>query len=209
MNQQQQSLEELQHIKQMMEKSSRFISLSGLSGIAAGSAAILGAFFAAKLISSYHDGINRDYRSLQIQLVVVAGVVLIVALVSGFIFTFLRSKKNGVTVWGKATRRLVTNLAIPLLAGGLIILRLLQLKYIALIAPLCLVFYGLSLINASKYTLGEIRYLGYCELVLGIINFWVPAQGIIFWAIGFGFLHIIYGVIMWRKYERVNEYANS
>jgi hypothetical protein len=75
--------------------------------------------------------------------------------------------------------------------------------HIFLIAPTCLLFYGLALINASRYTLGEIRYLGCCELILGIISLWVPGYGLIFWAAGFGVLHIIYGIIMWWKYERV------
>ncbi len=208
MDKQQQSLRELQHIKQMMERSSRFISLSGLSGVAAGTVAILGAFFAAHLLSAYKYGDNPDYAFLQTQLLILAVNVLLVALITGFIFTYLRSKRNGISIWGKTTARLVINLAIPLIAGGFIILKLLQLQYILLIAPSCLVFYGLALVNASKYTLGEIRYLGYSELCLGIIALWLPAHGLIFWAIGFGLLHIFYGIIMWRKYELVNQYEN-
>lgn len=203
MNEQQQSLEELQHIKQMMEKSSRFISLSGLSGIAAGTVAILGALIGAKMISDYVNETGISYDTLVTELIVVAITVVALALVSGFVFTYLRSKKNGVSIWGATTYRLVLNLAIPLVAGGFLLLRLMQLQYVSLIAPGCLLFYGLALVNASKYTLGEVRYLGYCELILAIVNLWVPAHGLIFWTIGFGLLHIIYGIIMWRKYERV------
>ncbi|MGN6602818.1 MAG: hypothetical protein ACTHK8_10235 [Ginsengibacter sp.] len=203
MNEQQQSLEELQHIKQMMEKSSRFISLSGLSGISAGAVAIFGALLAAKMISDFRYEVGISYQELVTELVVVAAVVIILALASGFVFTYLRSKRNGVSIWSATTYRLVFNLAIPLVVGAFLLLRLLQLQYVSLIAPGCLLFYGLALVNASKYTLGEVRYLGYCELILAIINLWVPAHGLIFWTIGFGLLHIIYGIIMWRKYERV------
>lgn len=203
MNEQQQSLQELHHIKQMMERSSRFISLSGLSGISAGLLALTGAWFALKKISIYAHEKSITYETLVTQLVFIAGAVLVTAFIAAFIFTSIRSKKDGVSIWGTTTYRLLGNLAVPLVAGAFFELRILQMNHIFLIAPTCLLFYGLALINASKYTLGEIRYLGYCELILGIINLWVLGYGLIFWAAGFGILHIIYGIIMWWKYERV------
>ena len=202
MNEQQQSLQELHHIKQMMERSSRFISLSGLSGISAGLFALLGAWFAVKRISMYAHGKSISYETLQSQLIIIAALVLIAAFVAAFIFTYLRSRRNGVSIWGTTTYRMLINLAIPLIAGAFFVTRMVQMDHIFLIAPTCLLFYGLALINASKYTLGEIRYLGYCELILGIVNLWIPGYGLIFWAVGFGLLHIIYGIIMWWKYER-------
>jgi hypothetical protein len=91
---------------------------------------------------------------------------------------------------------------LPLVAGGIYLFRLLQIGSYGLIAPGCLIFYGLALLNASKYTLREVRYLGICEIILGIINLWVIGKGIYFWAFGFGILHILYGIVMWWKYER-------
>ena len=203
MNEQQQSLQELHHIKQMMERSSRFISLSGLSGISAGLLAMLGAWLAVKKIELYAHAGRIAYNTLVTQLLVIAASVLVAAFVSAFIFTYLRSRRNGISIWGATTNRLLINLLIPLLAGAFFVMRILQMDHIFLIAPVCLIFYGLALINASKYTLGEIRYLGFCELALGIVNLWVPGYGLVFWAAGFGALHVIYGIIMWWKYERV------
>jgi len=203
MNEQQQTLQELHHIKQMMERSTRFISLSGLSGISAGLLALLGASFAVKRISMYAHEKSIDYETLVSQLIIIAALVLIAAFVAAFIFTYLRSRRNGISIWGATTYRMLINLAIPLIAGSFFVTRMLQMDHIFLIAPTCLLFYGLALVNVSKYTLGEIRYLGYCELILGIINLWVPGYGLVFWAAGFGGLHIIYGIIMWWKYERV------
>lgn len=105
-------------------------------------------------------------------------------------------------VWGSAARRLLWNTLLPLLVGSFCILRMLQFGYYDLVAPSSLLFYGLALVNASKYTLGEVRYLGYGQLILGIINLWMPGEGLLFWAMGFGILHIIYGALMWWKYER-------
>jgi hypothetical protein len=94
------------------------------------------------------------------------------------------------------------NVAIPMIAGGIYILKLIEQGSFGLIAPGCLIFYGLGLVNASKFTLGEIRFLGYGQLLLGIINLWYMGSGLYFWAAGFGVLHIVYGAIMWSKYER-------
>jgi len=119
-----------------------------------------------------------------------------------FLFTYLRSKKNNIPLWGYASRRLLVNVAVPMLAGAVYLFREIQFGNYGLVAPGCLIFYGLALINASKYTLGEVRYLGYCQVLLGIINCWFVGYGLYFWALGFGVLHIVYGTVMWMKYER-------
>jgi hypothetical protein len=210
--------EELQHIKQMMERSSRFISLSGLSGIAAGTCALVGAYFARHVIiksgGAVLENLDNDlyvsslYGSFSFgdlirnKLVQIAAATFIASLVSSFVFTFLRSKTTNVSVWGTTSKRLFINLSIPLIVGGIFLLKLVQFGIVGLIAPGCLIFYGLALVNASKYTLNEVRYLGYSQLLLGIINLWFIGKGLWFWAAGFGGLHIVYGLIMWLKYER-------
>jgi uncharacterized membrane protein (UPF0182 family) len=214
MSEQQQSLEDLQHIKRMMERSGRFISLSGLSGVMAGLCALAGAWFAHDIIvsSGGPSGMSRIYRRdydldtvqefMGSKLFMIAILTFISALVLAFLFTYLRSKKSEVPMWGTASRRLLVAVAVPMIAGGFYLLREIQIGNYGLIAPGSLIFYGLALVNASKFTLGEIKYLGYCQIILGIINCWVIGYGLYFWAIGFGVLHIIYGIGMWYKYER-------
>ncbi|MEI9957232.1 MAG: hypothetical protein WDM90_13225 [Ferruginibacter sp.] len=218
MNNPQQSLEDLQHIKKMMERSSRFISLSGLSGIAAGVCALVGAWFANGVIegsggpSNYRAVVSRTIESSSTiqdffshRLFQIAAITFFAALLSSFIFTYLRSKKNNIPMWGYSSKRLLVNVALPMLAGAIYLFREMQFGNYGLIAPGCLIFYGLALVNASKYTLGEIKYLGYCQVLLGIINCWYIGDGIYFWAAGFGLLHIIYGSVMWYRYEKNNE----
>jgi hypothetical protein len=203
MNEQEQSLKALQDIRQMMERSNRFISLSGWSGISAGLCALAGAAIARYYIGIYL--LTRDTVSgllLESQLMMVAAATFIAAFILAFLFTYIRSRKQGIPVWGAIAKRLLFNTAVPLLAGGMVAIRLLELQQYGMIAPLCLLFYGLALINGSKYTLGEVKYLGYSLLVLGIAGLWIPGYGLYFWALGFGLLHIIYGAVMWWKYEK-------
>ena len=202
-------LETLQDIKRIMERSSRFISLSGWSGISAGICALVGAWVAHSRIERFlHPAYGRNYYKsdsgllLMYDLIQIAAVTFIAAFVSAFIFTWSRSRRNGTPLWDPTVQRLAWNTILPMVVGGIVILRALSLGYYTLVAPGCLIFYGLALVNASKYTLGEIRYLGYGQLILGIINLWVVGSGLYFWAAGFGILHIVYGAIMWWKYER-------
>ena len=217
MNEQQQSLQDLQQIKQMMERSSRFISLSGLSGVAAGVCALVGAWFANNVIldnggpSGYRAVMPKTFETESFmdffghKLFQIAVCTFFAALLLSFLFTYLRSKKNNIPMWGYSSKRLLVNVAVPMIAGGIYLYRQMQFGNFGLIAPGCLIFYGLALVNASKYTLGEIRYLGYCQILLGIINCWYVGYGVYFWAAGFGLLHIIYGMVMWFRYEKNNE----
>ena len=206
MNAQNQSLQELQHIKRMMERSTKFSSLSGFSGIAAGICALGGIWFVIKRIAQWKqsnlENLNASKDDLATQLLLIAVTTFIAAALSSFIFIYLRCKKLGIPVLGLSAKRVIINIAIPLFVGGLFIFRLETAGTFLLIPPACLIFYGLALVNASKYTLDEIRYLGYSEIIIGIINLWILGYGLIFWGIGFGFLHIIYGIIIWWKYEK-------
>jgi hypothetical protein len=202
-------IDAIHDIKQMMERSSRFISLSGLSGIAAGTCALVASVYTWRLVDS-HKALGEDYRQLaletgsdlQVQLLAIGIVTFLLALLLAFFFTYTRSRKTGIPIWGTTARRLLWNTAIPLLTGGFVVIRLLQTGMVGLIAPSCLLFYGLALINGSKYTLREVRWLGYGQLLLGIINLWMIGCGLLLWALGFGVLHIIYGAVMWWKYEK-------
>jgi hypothetical protein len=214
MNKQQQSLENLQHIKLMMERSSRFISLSGLSGISAGLCALIGACAAYPYVFGVKNlVINEDLAVVQAMandysiilntyIFWIALVTFFAAFISAFLFTWLKSKKEGTPLWGHTSKRLMINVSIPILVGGLFLFKLIHFGTFGLVAPGCLIFYGLGLVNASKYTLIEIRYLGYAQILLGVINLWFVGYGLYFWAAGFGVMHILYGAYMWNKYER-------
>lgn len=211
-NQSYDSLQEIQDIRRIMERSSRFISLSGLSGIAAGICALVAVYFAYDWIAEYYVRYNDrpgfdgpDFQQLKMNLLILAAAVLAIALTSALFFTWRRAKHNHLPLWDLAGRKLLWNMIVPLVSGGLFILAMLQYNEWRFIAPACLIFYGLALVNGSKYTLSDIRYLGYIEIILGLINTQFPGYGLYFWGFGFGVLHIVYGTMMWWKYEKQPE----
>jgi hypothetical protein len=205
-----QYLADISEIKNMMERSSRFISLSGLSGIFAGIYALIGAGLVYNRMYTttgdiYQRTFTNSYKNDLDFMIIVALTVLLLALITGIFFTTRKARKQQLKTWDNTTKRLLANLMIPLIAGGLICLMLVNGHYYALVAPATLIFYGLALINASHHTYRDIRYLGLSELTLGLISCSFIGYGLLFWAVGFGILHIIYGTVMYLKYERTSD----
>jgi len=216
MNTQSEHLKNLQEVRSTMERSSRFLSLSGFSGIFAGLFALLGVlvvyiyqqdFFYGKNIT---QGIFLDETMLSPNevngliafLFFDALFILIFALVMAVYFAMRNVRKNGLPVWDSIAKRMLVSLFIPLVTGGVFCFVLMHHHLIYLIASSTLVFYGLSLVSASKYTLSNVRYLGIAEVILGLIAMFYTTYGLIIWAVGFGVLHVIYGLSMFGKYEK-------
>ena len=198
---------DLASIRTMMERSAKFLSLSGLSGVLAGIYALAGAT-AAYYIVHYPISPLR-YRIYSInegdtiyKLILVALLVLVASISTGLWLSHKKARKAGTTLWSQTSQKLVVNLSIPLVSGGIFILIMLYTGHFGLAAPACLIFYGLALINASVNTFDEVRYLGFSEIILGLISAIYPGYGLIFWALGFGVLHIVYGAIMYNRYDK-------
>lgn len=190
----------------MMERSSKFISLSGLSGVMAGIYALIGGYFGYKLV--YQDG-GLHYRDYYVndpavlwKLFFIALAILVFSIGTGIWLTIRKAHKKGENVWNSGSKRLFINLSIPLVSGGLFILILFFRGSYDIIAPACLLFYGLALVSGSHYTFTDVKWLGFCEIILGLLAALMPGYGLIFWIAGFGLLHILYGSIMYFKYDK-------
>lgn len=217
--------QELKEIRLLMERSSRFMSLSGWTGIMAGIYSLLGAFAAYYVIFqmkfssasipsevqtygsgravhyNYTDSTSELFSTQNLYLLGIAFMVIILSAATAFYQSSMKAKKQGVKLWNSTTRRLFVQVAIPLVAGGLFCLALLYYGNSGLIAPAMLIFYGMALLNGSKYTLKEFHSLALCEIALGLISLLFVGYGLYFWAIGFGVLHIIYGILMQKRYK--------
>ena len=214
---------ELASIRSIMERSSKFISLSGLSGILAGIYALIGAGVAHLLIDNdpnyilmrkmgeeasrtrdvgllyYNEG---DYMPLIVKLLFVAVVVLLASILTAIALSSRQAKRKGQQMWGSISRSLIYHMAVPLVAGGALIFILLLHQHYGIVSATSLIFYGLALFSAGNFTFGEVKYLGICEIILGLIAACLPGHGLLFWALGFGVLHIVYGARIYLKYDR-------
>jgi len=203
--------EDLQTIREIMERSSKFLSLSGLSGIFAGVCALAGAGVAWFVVldsgnicfDEYMYGSDgSDGPALRSNLASISLLVLGLALLGAFYFSQRKARKAGQQFWTNTSRRILIHLLIPLFAGGFFVLILLLQQNFVLVASAMLIFYGLSLVNAGKFTFSELHYLGLTEIGLGILAGLFVHLGLLFWTIGFGLMHIVYGAVMYYRHER-------
>lgn len=211
MNNEKEHLDTLNEIKTLMQHSTRFLSLSGLTGVFAGIFALLGAaaaycYLDLGLLSDnyYSHAYTGSGYNVSFLLFFFADAMLVLggALGLGLFFTIRNAGRRGEKFFGRPGKMMLLNLFVPLIAGGLFCMAMVYHGIIFLVAPATLIFYGLALINAGKYTFRDIRYLGGFEIVLGLTACFIPGYGLLFWAAGFGLLHIVYGVVMYYKYEK-------
>jgi len=194
-------VEDIKVIREIMEKSTRFLSLSGLSGVVAGITAIAGAAFAWIFILSNPSGNGLDTFQQLTVLLMDALLVLSVSIGFGLFLSAKKARKNKQKLFNRLTLKTLYNLSIPLIAGGILSFLFLIRGEVEIVASTTLIFYGLALVNVSKYTFDEIQYLGITEVILGIGAAVFLHSGIIFWTLGFGLCHIVYGLIMYKKYD--------
>jgi hypothetical protein len=190
-------IDDIGAIRAMMERASKFLSLSGLSGISAGCVALAGAWAADRiLVSGAPAGSVAGYLILDAALVLLASL--------GLVLYFSRrlARRKGIALWGSAAKYVALALAGPLLTGGALCVILYARDLSGLIPACTLVFYGLALLNAGNFTFGEVRILGAVEVLLGLCAAAIPGSALLVWGAGFGVCHILYGIIHFRKYER-------
>lgn len=202
----------LSEIRNLMEKSSRFLSLDGISAIFVGVYACIGAIIAYYLLGGTGKlswdfiefprlNVNTPYR-LQLMLIF-ATLLVILCLATVFLFSYRKAKRNRQHfTFDRTARRLLLHFFLPLVAGGILCLSLIGQQHYGLTSSIMLIFYGIALINVSNYTYSNIRYLGYAELILGLSDSFVEGHALLFWTIGFGVFHIIYGIFFYLKYDR-------
>ncbi|WP_103664433.1 hypothetical protein [Gracilimonas amylolytica] len=201
MKDQQDYIQDIAEIRSMMERSSKFLSLSGWAGIIAGMAALAGAGIAHFAMEFRPDEILYPYPDLTTLIWLSLGV-LVVALVGAIFDSYRKAGKRDEKAWNPTSRKMLSSMSVPLFAGGFLIVILISRSLLGLIAPLTLLFYGLSLFNAGFYTVKEVRIMGLFQMLLGLLNLTYIEFGLLFWALGFGLVHILYGIFMHLRYER-------
>lgn len=201
-------IKDLTEIRSIMERSTKFLTLTGWAGIMIGIYALAGVYIVYKLsyfdnnADTYNNILTNENPAIIFYLFLLAIGILILSLGTAILLSYKKSKRTGDSLWNAAARRLVINMAIPLVTGGLFILILYSKDLIGLIAPVSLIFYGMALLNGSKFTFEEYKYLGIIEIILGLLAALFVGYGLLFWTVGFGIMHIVYGIYMHLRYEK-------
>jgi len=201
-------IRDITDIRSMMERSTKFLSLSGWAGVLAGIYALSGAFIAYRFLGfepgeNIYDPLYTDGGTFNLMhIVFVALVVLVLAVITAVFFSYKKAGKRGEKLWNATSRRLLANMAVPLVSGGVLVLIFISKGFIGFMAPLTLIFYGLALYNAGRFTFEAVKYLGLIQICLGLLASCFVAYGLLFWSLGFGVAHIVYGIYIYYRYEK-------
>ncbi len=193
-------LDDLKEIRSMMERASRFLSLSGLSGVSAGVVGLAAAAAAQWYLSASGRAL-ADPQAAPF-LIVTAAAALALAVALTLLFSYRMALRRNLPFWSPAARDLLESLLIPLAAGGILAIILIARGHMPYVPGTTLLFYGLALFSASRSTVRDLRTLGVLQILLGLLAFVFPDPSVLLWGLGFGVLHIAYGLLMYRKYER-------
>lgn len=191
------ALESVFEIKELMEKSSKFISISGIAAILAGIYALVGAYIATQVITQ-----DMCLPATLESMAIIALSVLAAAAVTAGILSYCKSKKTGQKFFSRLTYRALWNFSLPMLAGGVVCASILMRGYYDIMASVMLLFYGLALVNTSQITYSSVARLGYAFIYLGAVDSFWAGHSLLFWTIGFGGFHILYGILFYLRYER-------
>ena len=190
-----QGLKQISEIRSIMNRSSKFLSLSGLAGVVAGVIGLAGTWAAMRIMEGEREGMLASMIALGFG-------ILLSALLASILLTIRQAKRKGLPLWTRAAELLVFSLFIPLVAGGVLCTALVLREAYELLPATMLLFYGLGLFSASQFTHSELRQLGYVQLGLGVLAAFLPEQGLLFWGAGFGVMHIVYGLLMHFNRDR-------
>ncbi len=201
------ALDDLAQIRAIMERSAKFLSVSALSAGLAGLYALLGAAYAYRYIYGSDEVLYGHLKRNPLgpdtrPLVLAAALVLLAATGTALWLSYRKARRAGQRLWTPAGRRLLINFTVPMLVGAAFVAALYWRGNYSLIAASTLVFYGMALLNAGNFTFSDIRLLGIWEVILGLAALALPGKGLLFWTLGFGVLHVVYGAILYWKYER-------
>lgn len=202
----------LSDIRDMMSKSSRFQSVSGYSIVVVGLLAAV-----ASLITAVFIGVENGFpcseklqhfavmdTAVRTKSIAITGMVLFaLSLLTVFFFAYIKSKRHQLRfAFDKRMGQMLLDFFIPLAVGGVLSIVLVMQQHYGLTSSIMLIFYGLALVNCSHYTYPVFRYLGYVELLLGIIDCFTMSHALLTWFLGFSVAHIVFGIVYILLFDR-------
>ena len=180
--------ENLQFIRETMERSTSFTAVPGYGGMLMGATAI-----AAAVVASYQVYL---VNSLAIWLGEAA-----LAFAIGLLAMWQKSKLAGQSLFSTPAKKFAFGFTPPLLAGVIITLGLWRNEHYYVLAPVCIICYGVAVICGGAFSARVVPVMGWCFMAVGTAAFLLPSSyGNLMMGLSFGALHMIFGAVIARKY---------
>ncbi len=182
------ALDNLEFIRETMERSGQFTAVPGYGGILMGVTAVAAAFIANSQIYL------RD--SLMTWLIEA-----VLAFSIGLLAMWQKSKIAGTSLMSAPAKKFAMSFAPPLIVGVAIILGVWRSGDYYVMPPICMLCYGAAVVCGGAFSARVVPVMGWCFMALGAVSFLLPTNyGNLMMAASFGLLHVVFGAIIARRY---------
>jgi hypothetical protein len=182
------AMDNLRYIRETMERSASFTHVSGVGGVVMGGLALGAAWFASRAATS-GGWLTIWLGAAAISFAVAAPLMA------------RKSRAAGVALLSGPGRRFAWSMTPALAAGAVLTAALARAGHFALLPGTWLLLYGASIVTGGSHSVRPVPLMGAAFMLLGIAAFVSPAGwGDAYMAVAFGGLHIVFGLLIWRKH---------
>lgn len=182
------AMDNLRYIRETMERATAFTAISGWGEVAIGGSAFLASVFAAQ---------QSSFRAW-LAIWIAEGVISL--LIAGWSMD-RKARAVQMPMMSGPGRKAVFSLLPPILAGALVTIVLFRAGLTSAIPGVWLLLYGTGVVTGGMFSVPVVPIMGFCFMGLGALALFAPsALADWFMAAGFGGLHVVFGVIIARKY---------
>ena len=183
--------ENLRVIRALMERSTKFSTFSGLSGVCAGMASIIGCIITRLYIP--------DPGAFPVQFLALWSTVIVIAVGADYLLMKRRAAQVGKRVLSRLGKQMVIASVPGLGTGAIVTFYLLQHHLLGSVYPFWMLAYGLAVSATGLFSQREVSLLGVAFLIAGAACLFATGIGLPMMAVTFGGFHIVYGLAMSRK----------
>lgn len=182
------ALDDLQYIRETMRQAAAFTAFPGWDMVLIGVLALVATVYASRRITVW--GWLATWA-----------VTALIGTALGLAGMFRKARLTGDPLWSIPARKFVTNFTPPLVAGAVLTGMMYYHGFHGHYVPLWLLLYGAAVIAGGSLSVKPVPVMGMLFMALGIVAVFAPQRWEVwFMAAGFGALHIIFGVVIARRY---------
>ena len=182
------AIDNLQFIRETMERSAVFTSVPGYGGMLMGATAVVAAYIA------HSQATIRDWLTVWL-------IEAVLAFLIGLLAMWQKTKLSQTSLFSAPAKKLAMNALPPMLCGVFITLGLWRFGSFEAMMPVWILCYGAAVVCAGAFSVKVVPVMGWCFIALGAVAFFLPLwTGNLMMALSFGALHLVFGLIIGRRY---------
>lgn len=182
------AIDNIRFIRETMERASAFTAVPGWGQVAVGVTAFVAAYLGA------HEATQRRWLFTWLAEAIIA------LLIAGWTLD-RKARATATPLVSGPARKVAFSLSPPLIVGALLTAVLFKLRVTSVIPGVWLLLYGTGVVTGGMFSVSIVPLMGICFMVLGAVALFVsPPWANWLLAAGFGGLHILFGIIIARKY---------